>query len=210
MDDRELSTREIHDLVARWMGESKHLFVALPALLAKLEQPHAEMVQLRARIVDLELENAKLRLSRAEIAETFARLQELMAKTVLEDTHPSLEPLRTDPGLPELSTFELPALPPEPDEPFHLVTLDFDPEPETSADPVSVEPAPPQSEPVEAMSQTASEPASPPAAEPPASAEPAHPASPEPTHPKTRWPAPHPPSGPVRFSTALRPPPRKA
>ncbi len=100
MDDNEqLGALEpdIQDLIARWAGESKRLLVALPGVLAKLDDLAAETDGLRQRLADLERENVALRQSREELAETFTKLRALLAGTAFGDAAVDLEPRPPDP-----------------------------------------------------------------------------------------------------------------
>jgi hypothetical protein len=236
MDDQEMSGQEMHELISRWAGESKNLLLALPALLAKLAQLQGEANQLRNRIMDLELENANLRQGRAELAETFAKMKDLMAATALEgpaaqDAFASSaisfsEPAELDPAEPE------PAEPSEPEPSEASTSGSADPSPADTVEPGVEEPAEPVPEaPAEArqeqpVSQSAGEPARepapepPPASGPPSAPEPPPRTTPEPPKPKGRWPAPGRPAAPkpeepapaqppVRFSSAFRPPASK-
>ncbi|HSF04222.1 MAG TPA: hypothetical protein VLG10_00380 [Methylomirabilota bacterium] len=106
---------DIQDLIARWAGESKRLLVALPGVLAKLDDLAAETDGLRQRLAELEHENQALRQSREELAETFTKLKALIAGTTAFDTATAFEAQR-----PRAS--KLPAPGPEPT-----------PTPETSA-----------------------------------------------------------------------------
>ena len=72
---------DIQDLISRWAGESKRLLIALPAVLARLEDLQEDTGRLRERVSDLERENVALRESREELAETFAKLKALIAGT---------------------------------------------------------------------------------------------------------------------------------
>lgn len=99
MDDNEhLGALEpdIQELIARWAGESKRLLVALPGVLAKLDDLAAETDGLRQRLADLERENVALRQSREELAETFTKLRTLIAGTAAGDAAVDLEPRPPD------------------------------------------------------------------------------------------------------------------
>src|SRR5262245_65711141 len=69
---------DIQELISRWAGESKRLLIALPGVLAKLEDLQEDTGRLRERIADLERENLTLRQSREELAETFTKLKALI------------------------------------------------------------------------------------------------------------------------------------
>src|SRR5262245_52366501 len=69
---------DLQEIVSRWAGESRQLLVALPVVIAKLEELKEEREALRNRLMDLEHENLTLRESRQHLAENFARLKDLM------------------------------------------------------------------------------------------------------------------------------------
>ncbi len=97
MDDNEqLSAVEpdIQELIARWAGESKRLLVALPGVLARLDDLAAETDGLRQRLAELERENVALRQSREELAETFTKLRAVIAGTAVGDAAMELAPPR--------------------------------------------------------------------------------------------------------------------
>jgi hypothetical protein len=89
---------DIQDLISRWAGESKRLLVALPGVLAKLDDLAAETDGLRQRLADLEHENQALRQSREELAETFTKLKTLIAGTTVFDTATAFEAPRPRPS----------------------------------------------------------------------------------------------------------------
>lgn len=89
---------DIQDLISRWAGESKRLLVALPGVLAKLEDLEAETDGLRQRLADLERENLALRQSREELAETFTKLKALIAGTTFGDAATDFEAQRPRPS----------------------------------------------------------------------------------------------------------------
>src|SRR5262245_48087430 len=74
---------DIQELISRWAGESKRLLIALPGVLAKLEDLKEDTGRLHERIADLERENLELRQSREELAETFTKLKALIAGTAV-------------------------------------------------------------------------------------------------------------------------------
>lgn len=98
-DNEHLSTVEpdIQDLIARWAEESKRLLVALPGVLAKLDDLAAETDGLRRRLADLERENVALRQSREELAETFTKLRAVIAGTA--GGYAAMEPGPARPGV---------------------------------------------------------------------------------------------------------------
>jgi hypothetical protein len=181
----------IQELISRWAGESKRLLIALPGVLAKLEDLQEDAGRLRERVTDLERENLALRQSREELAETFTKLKALIAGTT---TAPALAEI--DAPRPRWPQPLAPSLEPPMTEHDRQAS---EPPPYREA-PVS---APPPSAPVE----TASPPAPP--VRPPAS-----PVNPEPNArvlrgnkpPKSEEPAP--PSASVRFASVFRPPTR--
>jgi hypothetical protein len=104
MEDNEtldVAEPDIQDLVSRWAGESKRLLVALPGVLAKLEDLAAEAERLRQRLADMERENVTLRQSREELAETFAKLKTLIGGTSLGEALTDLDPQRPRPTPPQ-------------------------------------------------------------------------------------------------------------
>jgi hypothetical protein len=184
---------DIQDLISRWAGESKRLLIALPGVLAKLEDLQEDTGRLRERVTDLERENLALRQSREELAETFTKLKALIAGTTVA------------PALAEIDV-------PRPRWPQSPVPSPEPPTAERVSDRHASEPAPHREAPVSARPPSPPvEPPSPPAppARPPASA-----GSPEPNArvlredkpPKSEEPAP--PSTSVRFASVFRPPTR--
>jgi len=97
---------DIQELISRWAGESKRLLIALPGVLAKLEDLEAETDGLRQRLADLERENHGLRQSREELAETFAKLKALIAGTTVGDAVTDLEAQRPRPSPPHAPSAE--------------------------------------------------------------------------------------------------------
>jgi hypothetical protein len=91
----EMDDPDIQDLISRWAGESKRLLVALPGVLAKLEDLQEDTGRLRDRLADLERENVALRQSREELAETFAKLKALISGTTVTGVVADVEPLRS-------------------------------------------------------------------------------------------------------------------
>jgi chromosome segregation ATPase len=77
---------ELQEIISRWAGESRRLLLALPEVLAQVRELREEREALRNRLMDLEQENQTLRESRAELAETFTKMKDLVAGTVLEET----------------------------------------------------------------------------------------------------------------------------
>jgi len=134
---------DIQDLISRWAGESKRLLVALPGVLAKLEDLEAETGGLRQRLADLERENLALRQSREELAETFTKLKALIAGTTFGDAATDFEAQRPRP-----SKLHAPSAEPAPAEeesatdgpPSGLPTVDHDSA--AVPQPVSAEPNP--------------------------------------------------------------------
>jgi hypothetical protein len=86
---------DIQDLISRWAGESKRLLIALPGVLAKLEDLQEDTGRLRDRLADLERENVALRQSREELAETFAKLKALISGTTVTGAVADVEPVRS-------------------------------------------------------------------------------------------------------------------
>jgi hypothetical protein len=86
---------DIQDLISRWAGESKRLLIALPGVLAKLEDLQEDTDRLRDRLADLERENLALRQSREELAETFAKLKALISGTTMAGAVADVESLRS-------------------------------------------------------------------------------------------------------------------
>jgi hypothetical protein len=171
---------DIQDLISRWAGESKRLLVALPGILAKLEDLQEDTGRLRDRLADLERENLALRQSREELAETFAKLKALISGTAVTGTVADVEPLRSRV-----------APPPAPSaEPFRR---------ESVGDGHTSEPAHQRETPVPRET-----PASVPAPSP-AAPEGHSPAKPEPS-PRAKSEDPVPPPTSVRFSSVFRPP----
>jgi hypothetical protein len=76
---------DLQDIVSRWAGESRQLLLALPVVLAKLEELKEEREALRNRLMDLEQENLTLRESRENLAEIFAKLKDLISGTALDE-----------------------------------------------------------------------------------------------------------------------------
>jgi len=97
---------DIQDLISRWAGESKRLLIALPRVLAKLEDLEAETDGLRQRLGDLERENLALRQSREELADTFAKLKALITGTTVGDAVTDLEAQRPRSSPPQASSPE--------------------------------------------------------------------------------------------------------
>jgi hypothetical protein len=142
MDDNEqLSVVEpdIQDLIARWASESKRLLVALPGVLAKLEDLASETEGLRRRLADLERENVALRQSREELAETFTKLRTLIAGTALDTAVTEPEPPR-----PVWARRDTASVEPPPVSADSATVSPPPPEPESSPapQPVSAEPDP--------------------------------------------------------------------
>ena len=161
---------ELQEIISRWAGESRRLLLALPEILAKLEELKEEREALRNRLMDLEQENQTLRESRAELAETFAKMKELVTGTVLEDPRHDVEaPMAEYRFAAELAQ---PAAPePKPPAP--------EPVPQAALEP------PPTPRP-ESVGETSPEPPAPPTAQEPTrekTPEPSPPASPEPGAP---------------------------
>lgn len=102
----EVAEPDIQDLVSRWAGESKRLLVALPGVLAKLDDLAAEAERLRQRLADMERENHALRQSREEMAETFAKLKTLIGGTSLGEALPDLDTQRPRPAPPQPASAE--------------------------------------------------------------------------------------------------------
>jgi hypothetical protein len=84
---------DLQEIVSRWAGESRQLLLALPIVLAKLDELKEERDALRSRLMDLEQENLTLRESRENLAESFARLKDLMTEAASDEVkrHPGLE-----------------------------------------------------------------------------------------------------------------------
>ena len=102
---------DLEKIVSRWAGESRQLLVALPVVLARLQELKEERETLRSRLMDLEQENLTLRESREHLTETFAKLKELIAGTALDETrrHLGLELVeRASPARPEPSATKAP------------------------------------------------------------------------------------------------------
>jgi hypothetical protein len=81
---------DLEQIVSRWAGESRQLLIALPVVLAKLQELREEREALRNRLMDLEQENLALRESRESLTETFAKLKDLMAGIALDETQRTL------------------------------------------------------------------------------------------------------------------------
>jgi hypothetical protein len=81
---------DLEQIVSRWAGESRQLLIALPVVLAKLQELREEREALRNRLMDLEQENLTLRESRESLTETFAKLKDLMAGIALDETQRAL------------------------------------------------------------------------------------------------------------------------
>lgn len=177
---------DIQDLISRWAGESKRLLIALPGVLAKLEDLQEDTGRLRDRLADLERENLALRQSREELAETFAKLKALISGTAMTGAVADVEPLRSRVAPPPVPSAE----------PVR---------PEPASDGRAGEPAHQRETSVQRETPVQREaPASVPAPSP--YAPDVHPpAKPEPS-PRAKSEEPVPPPTSVRFSSVFRPP----
>jgi hypothetical protein len=222
-DGSPASEPDIQEIISGWAGESRRLLLALPGILARLDELKEERKTLRNRLMDLEQENQTLRESRAELAETFAKLKELVAGTALDESQRNLgsevAPEPTLQAAPE-------TLPEPPPEPVREAAPDPAPvPPEPRPEPVAQsapEPAPPSPEPTRSATSEPVRPADPEPARP-ANPEPARQAAPEienETASESASPAPVPPqedkrplrrveSSPVRLASVFRPPAAK-
>lgn len=77
---------DLEKIISRWAGESRQLLLALPVMLAKIQELKEEREALRNRLMDLEQENLTLRESRENLTETFAKLKDLMAGVARDET----------------------------------------------------------------------------------------------------------------------------
>jgi hypothetical protein len=180
---------DLQEIVSRWAGESRQLLLALPVVLAKLEELKEEREALRNRLMDLEQENLTLRESRENLAESFARLKDLTAPT------PPNPPVRDVSSTP-------PSEPPAGDAAATSATPARDTAPEPSSpspEPQAVAQAP-AAPPAPAPDQANSGPTSP-VTEP-------SPPSPESKEDKSPLPPRVEPS-PVRLASVFRPPAKK-
>ncbi|HEY7649524.1 MAG TPA: hypothetical protein VID04_11010 [Methylomirabilota bacterium] len=191
---------DLQEIVSRWAGESRQLLLALPVLLAKLDELKEEREALRNRLMDLEQENLTLRESRENLAEIFAKLKDLISAPALEEVqrHLGLELVvrapHADAGAPAVNVEPAPAppkaavpdvTPVQPDPPVRDVTP-------TPSSPRDVTPMPPSRLPVPDAAPEPPPPKSEPQPEPVAAGAPAPPPAPapEPAPPVTAEPPP--------------------